>query len=324
MTDLTTTTPAAVEPSPAPAPLPGAILPAASALIRATAQSLDDAYRIGNALANTTFAPTAFRGKADDATAAILYGAQVGLDPLTALQSVFVIGGKPAMYARTMAAVVMAAGHDVWTEDESDEGVTVAGRRKGWAPDRVERIRYTMADAERAGYTSNAQYRKNPRAMLYARALGDVCRRIAPDALLGLAYTAEEMQGAAQQDTAVERVTVQQADAWQQPAPAPAQIEQHDPTTARLTMEQRRTMRDLMEQTGLNKASMLALATEVAGREVPNADALTEAEAAQVIAALQGELDAQAQQPAAPADAGAVDAAPEPGPAAEGGEGEAA
>lgn len=163
-----------------------------AASIEATARALVDAHKIGTALCRTSFVPKHFQGKPEEAAAAILYGAAIDMDPITALQNVYVIGGKPALYARTMVAKVLAKGHEIWTEEESDGSVTVCGRRKG--SDKVETVTWTSEMANRAGYTSNAKYKTDPRSMLYARASGDVARRIAPDALLGFSHNVEELR----------------------------------------------------------------------------------------------------------------------------------
>jgi len=176
-------------------------------MIAATARALVDAHNIGSALCKTSFVPKHFQGKPEEAAAAILYGASIDMDPITALQNVFVISGKPALYARGMVAVVLSKGHKIWTEEESEGSVTVAGQRKG--SDTVERVTWTSEMAKRAGYTSNSKYASDPRSMLYARASGDVARRIAPDALLGMAQNIEELT--------VDRV------ADTRPAPAPQQ-----------------------------------------------------------------------------------------------------
>ena len=162
-----------------------------AAMIEATAHALVDAHKIGTALCRTSFVPKHFQGKPEEAAAAILYGSAIEMDPITALQNVYVISGKPALYARTMVAIVLSKGHEIWTEEESDGSVTVAGRRKG--SDKVERVTWTSEMANRAGYTSNAKYKTDARSMLYARASGDVARRIAPDALLGFSHNVEEL-----------------------------------------------------------------------------------------------------------------------------------
>lgn len=174
-------------------------------------------------LCQTSFVPAHFQGKPGEATAAILYGAEAGLSPLQALQGVYVISGKPAMYARTLMAVVLAAGHEVWTESESDTRVIVCGRRRG--SDQIERAIWTIDRAKKAGYTRNSKYQTDPQAMLLARAQSDVCRRVAPDALLGMAYSVEELQDSDEDAPAPVKRTVRRQ--------TPAAVESAPPATAK-------------------------------------------------------------------------------------------
>ena len=155
------------------------------------AQAMDAAYKIGSALANTQMVPQTFRGKPDDATAAILYGAELGLKPTQALQQVFVVHGQPAIYARTMVGLLKAKGYVFETVESTDESVTV----RGTSPrGEVEQSTWTIARAQKAGYTKNGKYQSDPQAMLYAKAASEVCRKLAPDVLLGIRYTAEDLE----------------------------------------------------------------------------------------------------------------------------------
>jgi hypothetical protein len=73
----------------------------------------------------------------------------------------------------------------VWTERETRESVTVAGHRRD-DPEHVERVTWTLDRARAAGYANRGgKYDTDPQTMLYARAAGDVCRRIAADVLAG-------------------------------------------------------------------------------------------------------------------------------------------
>lgn len=190
----------------------------------AWAAGLFAAKQLGDALCQTTFAPKDFRGKAEDAAAAILHGDEVGLSPMQSLQSIYVISGKPALYARTMVAIVLAAGHEVWTVSKSDKSVTVAGRRRG-SSHTVEET-WTYDRARKAGYTSNKKYETDPAAMLYARAASDVCRQVAPDALAGLAYSVEELElDQAEQTTTVTRTPRKATTARRAPMPPEPDIE---------------------------------------------------------------------------------------------------
>lgn len=158
----------------------------------AWAEAARAAASLGTSLSKTSFVPKDFRGKPEECAAAILLGDEIGLTPLQSLQGVFVISGRPGLYARTMVAVVLAAGHEIVTTHKTDKAVTVRGRRRG--SDTWVEEQWTTERARRAGYTSNKKYESDPQSMLYARAAADVCRQIAPDALAGLAYTVEELE----------------------------------------------------------------------------------------------------------------------------------
>jgi hypothetical protein len=263
----------------------------------AWAAGLSAAHQIGTALCGTSFVPKDFRGKPEEAAAAILYGDEIGLSPTQSLQGVYVISGRPALYARTMAAVVMAAGHEVWTVSKTDAEVVVAGRRRG--SNHTIEEKWTTARAKRAGYLSNKKYDTDPAAMLYARALSDVCRQIAPDALAGLAFSVEELQLA----EPVETVTVTREPAKRrtaQRAQRPAAIEPPEPSLDpapepepepavddAVTPAQIKMLAATMKDANLtDRADALAYVASVIGREVASRNDLTRAEASRVIDAL--------------------------------------
>ena len=155
------------------------------------AEAMSAAHKLATVLCNTAMVPATFRGKPDDGAAAILYGAEVGLKPQQALQQVFVVHGQPAIYARTMAALLKAKGYKFSTVESTDESVTVEGvSPRG----EHESSTWTIQRAKTAGYTSNKKYQTDPQAMLYAKAVSEVARKLAPDVLLGIKYTAEDLE----------------------------------------------------------------------------------------------------------------------------------
>lgn len=160
--------------------------------LAAWAGAMGDAMTLAKGLAGTAFVPNHFQGKPADTAVAIMKGAALGLDPVAALESIYVISGKPALYTRSMVALVLAKGHEVWTEEADATTVTVKGRRHGSS--HVEESTWDTARVKAAGLDRNRQYAAHPEAMLYARAAADVCRRIAPDVLAGLSYGVEELQ----------------------------------------------------------------------------------------------------------------------------------
>lgn len=316
--------------------VPGPVQPVAPgtvSLIQQTAMELQAAHQIAQAICGTQFVPTHFRGKPDECAVAILYGATIGFDPVTAVQQIFVIGGKPALYARAMVAIVLSRGHEIWTEEEGPGRVVVAGKRKG--SDKVQRVEWTTDLAQQAGYTSNAKYRTDPRSMLYARASGDVARRIAPDALMGMAYNVEELELGAVQVGPVQaersgtgrlRAAIgpgpalspeERAERAEQAPPSTGSAEDvHDaetvddePQVDGITAAQLKKMGALMREAGLTgRNDALAFVAETIGREVATRNDLTKSEAGQVIDALEPLV--QSTEPEPPAvDPAAVDAA---------------
>ena len=208
------------------------------------AKAMDAAYRLGDVLSRTQMVPATYRGKPEDAAAAILYGAEVGLKPQQALQQVFVVHGQPAIYARTMVALLKAKGYTFTTVESSDESVTVTGRSPRGEE---ETSTWTIDRAKKAGFTSNKQYTSNPQAMLYAKAASEVSRKLAPDVLLGIKYTAEDLElEPAMKATAtrMDRPDARGADMVRQalaekkqqpPAEDAKQVEQAKPTSEEIT-----------------------------------------------------------------------------------------
>jgi len=261
----------------------------------AWAASLKAAHQIGAALCNTSFVPATFKGKPEEAAAAILFGDEIGLTPTQSLQSVYVISGKPALYARAMVAIVLAAGHEIETVEKADAKVTVRGRRRGsenWTTET-----WTTARAQKAGYLSNKKYATDPEAMLYARAASDLCRQIAPDALAGIGYTVEELEIA--EPT---KVIVARSDKPKVKAPEPVEpafealpdatdditdAEVVEESAPAITDAQLRKLGAAMGEVGItDRAARLQYVSGVVGHEVTSSKELTKAEASMVIDAL--------------------------------------
>jgi hypothetical protein len=186
--------------------------------LRAEVKALDEAYHWARAMSKTSMVPEAYqyyskpRGETDirgdratyDLAAAVLYGSEIGLSAMQSAQNVFVVHGKPAVYARTMAGQVRAAGYVIEPVEESDERCVWKALRDGeWAFSE-----WTIERATQAGYTRNEKYQSNPQEMLRAKAIAEVCRIKFQDILLGMAYTIEELQ---LEQAVIQRVTKQGA-----------------------------------------------------------------------------------------------------------------
>ncbi|WP_280441055.1 hypothetical protein [Nocardia brasiliensis] len=184
---------------------------AAIAMLQAHAEMMVTAHQLASAMVNTAMVPQIYRGKPDDATAAILYGAELGLNPIQSLQQVFPVHGQPSIYAKTMVALLKARGYKFDTPEKSDEKVTFTGtspdgsetETSTWTIERAIKAKYVPTIDEKTGkYKTNAngkllgneKYLTDPEGMLWAKAAATVCKRLAPDVLLGISDARESLE----------------------------------------------------------------------------------------------------------------------------------
>lgn len=165
---------------------------AAVARLAEWADSADAAHRIAETLVQTSFCPDSFKNKAGEATAAILAGLEVGLQPMASLRSFDIIQGQAAPRAATLRAIVQAQGHEVELVESTGTRCKMRGRRRGsvdW-----QAVLWTIDRAQSLGVTNKSNWRSQPQAMLVARATSEICRLVASDAILGMGgYSVEEI-----------------------------------------------------------------------------------------------------------------------------------
>lgn len=188
MTEIATRETAAVEQQPAPVtPTPG------TTALMAWAQEADLAYQMAQKLAATSFVPASLRGKPGDIAAAILAGAELGLPPMATLKSIDVIQGTPALRAHAMRGLLLSKGHEIELVESRDDYCKMRGRRKG--SEAWQEVEWDLGRARLLGLLGKNEWKKQPKTMLVARATGELSRLIASDALYGMPYVAEELEG---------------------------------------------------------------------------------------------------------------------------------
>ena len=159
--------------------------------------SLEDAFRFANAVAASGFAPRGME-KPEAILVAIQLGAELGLTPMSALQNIAVINGRPAIYGDAALALVRSSGLlEVFREEEIGEagkdtqGVKITAKRKGF--DEASET-FTVADAKLAKLWGKAgPWSDYPKRMLKFRARGFILRDLFGDVLKGL-RTMEEVR----------------------------------------------------------------------------------------------------------------------------------
>lgn len=177
-------------------------------------------------LAPSTILPVAYRGNAANAFVAAETGAALGLEPLQALASIAVINGRATLSSDLMAAVIRRAGHTLRIVENSPESVTATLIR---ADDKKFEFTVTWDKdkAVKAGlWGQKGPWSQYPTQMLRARAITEVARQGASEALMGMIYSPEDF-GATITDTGevleAEIVNDTPAPAKQKPAAAPSQ-----------------------------------------------------------------------------------------------------
>jgi hypothetical protein len=151
----------------------------------------------GKVVANTDFAPKAMRGKPADCALAMIYGSEISVTPMAALQNIAVINGKPSVYGDLLLALCMASPLCAYVkekvEGEGDEMVaTCETLRRGYESPTVRT--FSMADAKNAGLLQkDGPWKQYTSRMLAMRARGFALRDAFPDILRGV-ISAEEAQ----------------------------------------------------------------------------------------------------------------------------------
>lgn len=292
-------------------PATGAPAPDAVAMLMQHAQAMQTAHQLAVALCSTSMVPSVYRGKPEEGAAAILYGAELGLNPVQSLQQIFNVQGKPAIYARTMVALVKAKGYLIQTVESSDTSVTVVGKDPQTGVEEVST--WTYDRAQMAGYTKNAKYDSDPQAMLYAKAATEVCRKLAPEVLLGIAYSREELDMEPRVDPVPQRrrpvgsgveglraaISVPAVEPEPEPAPATAEPEPAQPAEASITAAQLKKLHTLLGKWDLtDREQALAWLSQQVDRPLVSSKDIAKSEAVSLIDFIEAEQarDAEANQ----------------------------
>ena len=263
------------------------------------AASAEAAYGVAERLVQTSFCPVAFRGKPMEATAAILAGAEVGLSPMSALKAFDVIQGQAAPRAITLRAIVQSYGHDVVLVESTSTRCRMKGLRRGSSE--WQQVTWTIDRARDLGLTSKDGWKKQPAAMLVARATSELCRLVAADAILGIGYTAEEVADGAGPAAEVVEVSAdveptsgaRKMSRPRRAAPVAEEPPLDDPAPEPtnplpMTSKSRAHMFALFSGRGIaDREQQIAGIARVIGRTVESRGDLTEDEAQAVIGALE-------------------------------------
>jgi hypothetical protein len=285
--------------------------------LRAWIEILAPAAELARTIAPTDFVPRAYRNNPPAITAAVLYGDEIGLGPLVAVNEIHVIEGRVFVSAEAQRALVLAAGHEVWPEELTTTRATWCGRRRG--SEQTTRITWTLDDARRARIDGKPNWKGYPRQMLSARASAELCRAIYADVIGGIGVLEEfddpddaaATPGAvapAPRSTRSRRGKVAAAATAPEPGPATvpelpplpgetttdlddaqrSDVEDAPQTAELLTPSQLRRLQALFRAKGIEtQADRRALEVEIVGHDLASTKALTVDEGDRVIGHLE-------------------------------------
>jgi hypothetical protein len=199
-------------------------------------ETLDGAYRMAQNLALAQLLPTALRGKPSDVFAMILYGQDLGLSPMQAIQGIYVVEGRPSLAAQTWLALARRDGHRIEVVSHSGTECTVKLTRGDTGE--IHTSTYTLEDAVAAGRVTVKEgkpvarsqtgkvlpWEAHTKSMLLARAVSAGCRFLMPEIALGF-YTPDEAEEAAEAEAVVvEAVREQEREPGVEPETVQAEL----------------------------------------------------------------------------------------------------
>ncbi|MDU7239828.1 hypothetical protein [Actinomyces sp.] len=249
-------------------------------LVKAEAQQLDAYIRNAEKLAGASLLPAQYQRQPANILLAIQTGAPLGFTAMQSIHGIHVIKGKPTMSADMTAAAVRRAGHKLRITGDDTHAVAVLIRSDD--PEFEYRCEWTLDRAKKAGLLGNDTWAKYPAAMLRARAITEVARAGASEALYGVVYTPEELGAEVDEDGAVIDV---------EPAPKPARPLVDDKTLSEVT--------ELAGALGLkSKAVLEGVAYVTGGRErVQHLEEMSQDAAIKLIAYMRSRLPAEQENP---------------------------
>lgn len=162
-------------------------------------QNLEEAFKFADILSKSKLVPKDFEGNQGNILVAIQWGAELGLQPMQAMQNIAVINGRPSLWGDSVIALVKASPLcEYVVEDVTDSGATCRVKRRG----EPEQIRtFTVNDAKAANlWGKQGPWSNYPKRMLQMRARSWALRDVFPDVLRGMPVAEELMDMPAERD----------------------------------------------------------------------------------------------------------------------------
>lgn len=158
----------------------------------------EQAYRAAKLFAASKLVPLHFQGKEPDCFIGLMVAHRMGEDPLTVLQNMYVVHGRPGWSTQYMIARANSSGvfKGRITWDVTGTGDAMSVKAKATLAETGQVVTSPAVDMKMAkaeGWTKNAKYQTMPELMLSYRSAAFLIRMYAPEVMLGY-QTVEELE----------------------------------------------------------------------------------------------------------------------------------
>lgn len=157
-------------------------------------RSLQEAKEYGAMIANSSFAPKAYRGRPEDVVLAIQMGLELGLKPMQSVQSIAVINGVPSAWGQGLLGLIQSSevcDYIMLTYDPVTKSAVC--RCKRVRDPEEQTFQFSWEDAVRAQLDRKETYKQYPQNMLRWRALSLAAKFVFADVTKGLVVREEAM-----------------------------------------------------------------------------------------------------------------------------------
>ena len=174
-------------------------------------------YATLKALYTTPTVPARYRNSktgVNDMLAAVLVGKEVGIGPMEAINSIYMVNGQIAMSGKLLSALIHRAGHQIRLDIKPKE-VTATGFRRDYVTHElteVGSITFSEQDAKRAKLHEKDTYRSYPQILWSWRAISALARFYFADVVTGMAAYVPEELNISVEDAPIEAIPVDDVD----------------------------------------------------------------------------------------------------------------
>lgn len=169
---------------------PNTNLPAVRA---SNGNALEAKMQFARALAAASLLPRQYQQNPGNVLIAMELGEALGIPAIQAINSIHVIEGKPSASADLMAALVRKAGHKLRVTVARNPLHVVATLIRADDPDYPFEAEWDEEKAKTAGLIGKGNWKTYPDQMMRNRAITEVIRMGASDAMYGVIYSPEEL-----------------------------------------------------------------------------------------------------------------------------------